>query len=172
MGAIINARALDRIRGYLDRTERRGLTLLVDGRGATVPGREKGHYLGPSIIDGAKPGDEAACDEIFGPTLTIIRVESLEQALAIENASPFGNAASIYTQDGATAAFFEHRANAGMIGINIGVPVPREPFAFGGWNDSSFGVGDITGRDGIAFWTRTRKVTRKWSAAAARNWMS
>jgi malonate-semialdehyde dehydrogenase (acetylating)/methylmalonate-semialdehyde dehydrogenase len=92
--------------------------------------------------------------------------------MAIENASPYGNAASIYTCDGATAAAFEHRAHAGMIGINIGVPVPREPFAFGGWNDSHFGIGDITGRDAISFWTRTRKVTRKWSAAAAKNWMS
>jgi malonate-semialdehyde dehydrogenase (acetylating)/methylmalonate-semialdehyde dehydrogenase len=172
MGAIINARARDRIAGYLDRAAARGLTLLLDGRGVTVPGKENGNYIGPSIIDGAKPGDEAACDEIFGPTLTIIRVKSLEEALAIENASPYGNAASIYTQDGATAAHFEARANAGMIGINIGVPVPREPFAFGGWNDSRFGVGDITGRDGLAFWTKTRKVTRKWTAAAAKNWMS
>ena len=172
MGAIINARARDRIAGYLDRAVARGLTLLVDGRGVTVPGKERGNYIGPSIIDGAQPGDEVACDEIFGPTLTVLRMKSLDAALAIENASPYGNAASIYTQDGATAAQFEARANAGMVGINIGVPVPREPFAFGGWNDSRFGVGDITGRDGLAFWTKTRKVTRKWTAAAAKNWMS
>ena len=172
MGAIINARARDRIVGYLDRAVARGLRLAVDGRRVTVPGREAGLYVGPSIIDGAHPGDEAACDEIFGPTLTILRVPSLKAALEIENASPFGNAASIYTRDGASAAFFEHHANAGMIGINIGVPVPREPFAFGGWNDSRFGVGDITGRDGISFWTKTRKVTRKWTASSAKNWMS
>jgi len=172
MGALINARARARVAGYLDRAAQRGLALLVDGRDVTVPGREGGNYLGPSIIDGARPGDEVACDEIFGPTLTILRVASLDEAIAIENASPYGNAASIYTQDGATAAFFEQRANAGMIGINIGVPVPREPFAFGGWNDSRFGTGDITGRDGIAFWTKTRKVTRKWSVSASKNWMS
>ncbi len=172
MGAVINAKARDRIAGYLDRAVARGLTLRIDGRGVTVPGGERGNYIGPSIIDGASPGDEVACDEIFGPTLTLVRVASLDAALAIENASPFGNAASIYTQDGATAALFEQRANAGMIGINIGVPVPREPFSFGGWNDSRFGQGDITGHDGIAFWTKTRKVTRKWSAGAARNWMS
>ncbi len=172
MGAIINARARDRIVAYIDRASERGIELLADGRRVTVPGKEKGNYVAPTIIDGAQPGDESACDEIFGPVLTIIHVQSLEEALAIENNSPFGNAASIYTQDGATAALFEHRANAGMIGINIGVPVPREPFAFGGWNESRFGAGDITGRDGIAFWTKTRKVTRKWSASAAKNWMS
>jgi malonate-semialdehyde dehydrogenase (acetylating)/methylmalonate-semialdehyde dehydrogenase len=173
MGALISAAARERIVGYLDRAERRGLRLLLDGRQAAAPaGGEGGNYLGPSVIDGAQPGDEAACDEIFGPTLTLLRVPTLEAALATENASPYGNAASIYTRDGATAALFEQRANAGMIGINIGVPVPREPFGFGGWNDSRFGVGDITGPDAISFWTKTRKVTRKWQAAAGKNWMS
>jgi malonate-semialdehyde dehydrogenase (acetylating)/methylmalonate-semialdehyde dehydrogenase len=172
LGAIISAAARDRIVAYIERSVARGLTLTVDGRGVKVPGKEHGNYVGPTIIDGAQPGDEAACDEIFGPVITIIRVPTFEAAMAIENASPYGNAASIYTCDGATAAAFEHRAHAGMIGINIGVPVPREPFAFGGWNDSHFGIGDITGRDAISFWTRTRKVTRKWSAAAAKNWMS
>jgi malonate-semialdehyde dehydrogenase (acetylating) / methylmalonate-semialdehyde dehydrogenase len=172
LGAIINVRAKERIVSYIDRAEKRGLKLLLDGRHVVVPGKERGHYVGPTIVDHAQPGDEAACDEIFGPFLTIIRVPSLEAALAIENKSPFGNAASIYTCDGATAAHFEARANAGMIGINIGVPVPREPFAFGGWNDSRFGVGDVTGRDGLSFWTKTKKITRKWSANAAKNWMS
>ena len=137
-----------------------------------VAGKEGGNYVGPTVIDGVAPGQEWACDEIFGPVLSIIRVKTLDEALAIENASPYGNAASIYTSDGGTAAYFEAHANAGMVGINIGVPVPREPFAFGGWNESRFGIGDITGRDGVAFWTKTRKVTKKWSAASAKNWMS
>lgn len=172
MGAIINVKARERIIGYIDRAESRGLAILVDGRVVKVAGKEDGNYVGPTVIDEARPGDEAACDEIFGPVLTIIRVKTFEEAIAIENRSTYGNAASIYTQDGATAAAFEHRVNAGMVGINIGVPVPREPFGFGGWNDSRFGVGDITGRDAIGFWTKTRKVTRKWAASATRNWMS
>jgi malonate-semialdehyde dehydrogenase (acetylating)/methylmalonate-semialdehyde dehydrogenase len=172
MGAIISKKALDRIHGYVDRAAERGLNIRVDGRGAKVSGKEAGNYFGPTIIDGAKSGDEAACDEIFGPVLTIIRVPTLKEAVEIENRSPFGNAASIYTRDGATAAWFEHHASAGMIGVNIGVPVPREPFSFGGWNDSRFGSGDITGRDSVSFWTKTKKVTRKWTASSSQNWMS
>jgi malonate-semialdehyde dehydrogenase (acetylating)/methylmalonate-semialdehyde dehydrogenase len=171
MGAIISPRARERIIGYVDRAALRGARLLLDGRRAGVASHPDGCYVGPTILDDVRPGDECACHEIFGPVLTIVRVKSLGEALEIENRSPYGNAASIYTRDGGTAARFEQRANAGMIGINIGVPVPREPFSFGGWNDSRFGIGDITGRDGIAFWTRTRKVTTKWSAPA-RDWMS
>ena len=93
----------------------------------------------------------------FWPVLSIIRVDTLDEALAIENNNPFGNAASIFTTSGAVARHFEMHANAGMIGVNVGVPVPREPFSFGGWNDSKFGIGDITGRDGYRFWTKEKK---------------
>ncbi len=123
-------------------------------------------------IRDSSPTSDCACDEIFGPVLTVLRVDTLEEALAIENANPYGNAASIYTTSGATARYFEQHANAGMIGINIGVPVPREPFSFGGWNDSRFGTGDITGEDGLRFWTQGKKITQKWSVNAAQNWMS
>lgn len=172
MGAIISARARDRIIGYIDDAAGAGLRIRVDGRGARVDGKPAGYYVGPTLLDEVPADHPAACDEIFGPVLTIVRVDSLEEALAIENRSPYGNAASLYTGNGAAAALFEERAHAGMIGINIGVPVPREPFSFGGWNQSRFGVGDITGRDAIAFWTRTKKVTTKWVASASRNWMS
>lgn len=172
LGAIISRAAKDRIEGYISRAEQAGARLLVDGRGATADGKPGGHYLGPTLIDGADAGTECACDEIFGPVLTLLRVNTLDEALAIENANPYGNAAAIYTRDGGSARYFEERASAGMIGINIGVPVPREPFSFGGWNESKFGVGDITGEDGIRFWTKEKKITQKWSAAAGRNWMS
>ena len=172
LGAIISAAARDRIVGYIDRAEASGAKILVDGRGASVAGKEDGFYVGPTLIDGVEPSNECACDEIFGPVLSVMHVDTVEEALAIENANPYGNAASIYTSSGATARYFEDRASAGMIGINIGVPVPREPFSFGGWNDSKFGIGDITGTDGIDFWTKRKKVTQKWSAGAARNWMS
>ncbi len=92
--------------------------------------------------------------------------------MTIENASPYGNAASIYTRSGAAAEHYSAQANAGMIGVNIGVPVPRDPFPFGGWNASRFGVGDMTGAEGIRFWTQIKKITSKWSSNAARNWMS
>ncbi len=91
--------------------------------------------------------------------LTVLHAASLDEAIAIENASPYGNAASIYTVDGGTARYFEERASAGMIGVNIGVPVPREPFSVGGWNDTRVGAGDITGEVGIRLWTKTMKVT-------------
>lgn len=172
LGAIISAEAKDRIEGYIDRAEAAGATIPVDGRRVTVAGKEGGFYVGPTLIDGVDIGNECACDEIFGPVLTVLHVETLDEALAIENENPYGNAASIYTTSGATARYFEDRASAGMIGVNIGVPVPREPFSFGGWNESRFGVGDITGEDGIRFWTKQKKITQKWSASAVQNWMS
>lgn len=171
MGAIISLKAKERIESYLTMAAKAN-ALRVDGRSPKVDGLEGGNYVGPSIIDGVLPSHACACDEIFGPVLTILRVKTLDEALAIENASPFGNAAAIYTTNPAAALYFEDHAQAGMIGINIGVPVPREPFSFGGWNDSRFGQGDITGREGIHFWTKLKKVTEKWSARASKNWMS
>ncbi len=173
IGAIISETAYERITGYLDRASTNGAELTLDGRMAvSEDAPDGGHYLGGSIIDHATPDHEASCDEIFGPTLTIIRCESLDDALEIENASRYGNAAAIYTSNGGTAQYFSDRASAGMIGVNIGVPVPREPFAFGGWNASSFGGGDITGDSAITFWSRQKKITTKWSDQHGSNWMS
>ena len=172
MGAIISSPAKEKIEGYIDRAEAGGAKVRVDGRGVRIPGRENGFYVGATIIDGVEVGHESARDEIFGPVLTVLHVDTLDEAIAIENANPYGNAASIYTTSGATARYFEERANVGMVGVNIGVPVPREPFSFGGWNDSRFGFGDITGIDGLNFWTKSKKITQKWDARAAQNWMS
>jgi malonate-semialdehyde dehydrogenase (acetylating)/methylmalonate-semialdehyde dehydrogenase len=173
IGAIISDAAYERITGYLDRVEKTGAKLILDGRNAVDPGVPAGgRYLGGCIIDHAQPDHEASCDEIFGPTLTIIRCDSLEDALRIENENPYGNAAAIYTSSGGTAQYFTQRASAGMIGVNIGVPVPREPFAFGGWNDSRFGEGDLTGDSAVDFWTDAKKVTTKWTSGGSQNWMS
>jgi malonate-semialdehyde dehydrogenase (acetylating)/methylmalonate-semialdehyde dehydrogenase len=172
LGSVISSAARERIESYITRAEKSGAQILLDGRNTIVPGKEKGTYVNPTIIDGVSANHEAACDEIFGPVLTVLRVNSLEEALSIENSNPYGNAASIYTRNGGTAKYFSDHASAGMIGINIGVPVPREPFSFGGWNNSRFGYGDITGMEGIRFWTNLKKVTKKWTATAARNWMS
>jgi malonate-semialdehyde dehydrogenase (acetylating)/methylmalonate-semialdehyde dehydrogenase len=113
-----------------------------------------------------------AQEEVFGPVLSIMRARDVDEALKIENANPYGNAASVFTQSGGIARYVADHASAGMIGINIGVPVPREPFSFGGWNESKFGTGDITGKSSIEFFTKPKKTTIKWNPEARKNWMS
>jgi malonate-semialdehyde dehydrogenase (acetylating)/methylmalonate-semialdehyde dehydrogenase len=171
MGAIIDAEAVARIERFIADALQRGARLLLDGRGQRPDG-SGGHWVGPTILDGVTPDMPAGCDEIFGPVLSIVRARTLDEAIAIENANPYGNAAAIYTSDGGTAEYAIARFSAGMCGVNIGVPVPREPFAFGGWNDSRFGHGDITGDDGLRFWTQARKVTTKWALQKDATWMS
>jgi malonate-semialdehyde dehydrogenase (acetylating)/methylmalonate-semialdehyde dehydrogenase len=172
LGAVIDKTAKARIEKYITEAEQQGAKILVDGRGFTVPGKENGTYVGPTVIDHVLPTMAIATEEVFGPVICIMRVETLDEALAIENASPYGNAASVFTQNGAFARYVIDRASAGMVGVNVGVPVPREPFSFGGWNDSRFGVGDITGKSSIEFWTRLKKSTVKWNPEAGINWMS
>ena len=162
LGAVISANAKTKIEGYITEAVEQGATLLLDGRGATVEGCENGTYVGPTVLDNVSPDMTIAAAEVFGPVLSIIRAANLEEAIAVENASSYGNAAVVYTQDGQVAREFTDRANAGMVGVNVGVPVPREPFGFGGWNDSRFGVGDITGRGSIQFWTQSKKITSHW----------
>ena len=103
-----------------------------------------------------------AQEEVFGPVIVIIRSKDLDSALAIENANPYGNAASVFTENGGTARYVMEHASAGMVGVNVGVPVPREPFSFGGWNESRFGTCDITGKSSIEFWTQSKKITTRW----------
>jgi malonate-semialdehyde dehydrogenase (acetylating)/methylmalonate-semialdehyde dehydrogenase len=172
LGAVIDKAAKDRIERYITEAEKQGAEVLVDGRGYTVPGKEAGTYVGPTVIDHVRPGMAIATEEVFGPVISILRVDTLDEAIAIENASPYGNAASVFTQNGAFARYVIDRASAGMVGVNVGVPVPREPFSFGGWNESKFGVGDITGKSSIGFWTRLKKSTTKWNPEAGINWMS
>lgn len=172
LGAVINKEAKDRIERYITEAEQQGAKILVDGRGVIVEGRENGSYVGPTVIDYVTPEMSVAKEEIFGPVLSIMRTDTVDEALAIENANPYGNAASVFTQNGGYARYVIERASAGMIGVNVGVPVPREPFSFGGWNESKFGVGDITGKSSIEFWTRLKKSTTKWNPEAGINWMS
>ncbi|HEY4111786.1 CoA-acylating methylmalonate-semialdehyde dehydrogenase [Puia sp.] len=172
LGAVIDKTAKQRIERYITEAEQQGAKILVDGRGCTVPGKEGGTYVGPTVIDHVRPGMAIATEEVFGPVISIMRVDTLDEALSIENASPYGNAASVFTQNGAFARYVIDRASAGMVGVNVGVPVPREPFSFGGWNESKFGVGDITGKSSIEFWTRLKKSTVKWNPEAGVNWMS
>jgi malonate-semialdehyde dehydrogenase (acetylating)/methylmalonate-semialdehyde dehydrogenase len=173
MGAIIEGAARDRIVAAIDRAEAEGAKIVLDGRHPKPPpGYEGGNWLGPTVIDGARPDMECARAELFGPVLTVIRVPNLDEALNIEAQSPYGNATSVFTTSGAVARLVSERATSGMVGINVGVPVPREPFSFGGAKDSKFGTGDITGRPGVDFWTRWKKVTTKWDLQTDANWMS
>lgn len=172
LGAVINKESQERIERYIGEAERDGAKILVDGRNTKVKGKEKGTYVGPTVIDFVKPEMSVAKEEIFGPVISIIRTNTVDEALAIENANPYGNAASVFTQNGGMARYIIERSSAGMIGVNVGVPVPREPFSFGGWNESKFGVGDITGKSSIEFWTKLKKSTTKWNAEAGVNWMS
>lgn len=170
MGAITNAESITRITGYIDDSEKAGAKVLVDGRGVT--GGSEGYWVGPTILDGVAKDAPAAREEIFGPVLSIVHVDTLDEAIAMENANPYGNASAIYTTSGDVARKVMSKVEAGMCGVNVGVPVPREPFGFGGWNDSKFGQGNITGWDGYRFWTRVRKVTSKWALQKDANWMS
>jgi malonate-semialdehyde dehydrogenase (acetylating)/methylmalonate-semialdehyde dehydrogenase len=172
LGAVISKESKERIEKYITEAEQQGAKILVDGRGVKVEGKENGTYVGPTVIDYVKPDMAVATEEIFGPVLSIMRTGTLDEAIAIENASPYGNAASVFTQNGGYARYVMEKASAGMIGVNVGVPVPREPFSFGGWNESKFGVGDITGKSSIEFWTKLKKSTTKWNPEAGVNWMS
>ena len=172
LGAVINKASQQKIEKYITEAEQQGAKILVDGRHTKVAGKEKGTYVGPTVIDHVTPQMSVATEEIFGPVISIMRTNTVDEALAIENANPYGNAASVFTQNGAMARYIIDHASAGMIGVNVGVPVPREPFSFGGWNESKFGVGDITGKSSIEFWTKLKKSTTKWNAEAGVNWMS
>ena len=172
LGAVINKESQLRIEKYITEAEQQGAKILVDGRNTKVAGKEAGTYVGPTVIDFVTPEMSVATEEIFGPVISIMRTNTVDEALAIENKNPYGNAASVFTQNGGMARYIIEKASAGMIGVNVGVPVPREPFSFGGWNESKFGVGDITGKSSIEFWTKLKKSTTKWNAEAGVNWMS
>lgn len=172
LGPVISQQAKERIERYIGEAERAGAKILVDGRGSTVEGKEGGYWVGPTVIDHVTPDMSIAQEEVFGPVLAIVRAATVDEALKIENASPYGNAASVFTQSGGVARYVAEHASAGMIGVNIGVPVPREPFSFGGWNESKFGACDITGKSSIEFFTKPKKTTIKWNPEARSGWMS
>ncbi|MCX6160155.1 MAG: CoA-acylating methylmalonate-semialdehyde dehydrogenase [Ignavibacteriae bacterium] len=172
LGAIITKESKERIERYITEAEKQGAKILIDGRNAVVQGKEGGFYVGPTIIDNVTPDMAIAKEEVFGPVLAIIRTNTLDEAMEIENSSNYGNAASVFTQNGSYAKLVMEKASAGMIGVNIGVPVPREPFSFGGWNESKFGTNDITGASSIGLWTQPKKTSIKWNPEAQKNWMS
>jgi malonate-semialdehyde dehydrogenase (acetylating)/methylmalonate-semialdehyde dehydrogenase len=172
MGALIDLTAVARLEQAIERGVGEGAVMRLDGRSPSAPrGCEEGNWLAPTILDHVGRDSHCAREELFGPVLSIVRVKTLEEALAFEQASPYGNATSVFTQSGAVARFVSERSTSGMIGVNVGVPVPREPFSFGGTKASRFGHGDITGAGGVEFWSQLKKVTTKWSEGDG-GWMS
>jgi methylmalonic acid semialdehyde dehydrogenase len=174
IGPVIDQTAIERISKYITSSETKfGATVHADGRSWTA-GR-KGFWIGPTVLEHPQEAvdtDPALKDEIFGPVLSVIRVNSLQDAIDRINASQFGNAACIYTRSGPAADRFTRSVHPGMIGVNIGVPVPREPFSFGGTKRSKFGIGDITGDGLVEFGTVRRKVTTKWFAVSATDFVA
>ncbi len=173
MGAVITREQVAFLKEAIGHAEQEGARIVLDGRHSKpVAEYEGGFWLGPTILDNVDPSSQAAREELFGPVLSIIRCKNLSEALAIENSNPYGNAASVFTSNGALAEKVVREASAAMVGINVGIPVPREPFSFGGMNDSKFGFGDITGKNCLNFWSVLRKVTTKWEMQSDHNWMS
>jgi malonate-semialdehyde dehydrogenase (acetylating)/methylmalonate-semialdehyde dehydrogenase len=172
MGAIITKDQIAFLRDAIARAEKAGAKVLLDGRKAEAPkGKEKGNWLGPTILDHVRPGSEAAVEELFGPVLSIIRCKDISEAMKIENSNEYGNACSVFTSSGPLAERVAREASTGMVGVNVGVPVPREPFSFGGVNASKFGHGDITGHHSLDFWSNVKKVTVKWEPQTDSTWM-
>jgi malonate-semialdehyde dehydrogenase (acetylating)/methylmalonate-semialdehyde dehydrogenase len=161
MGPVISRDHRDRVAGYLEIGQAEGAELVVDGRGAAG---DEGFLIGPSVLDRVGPGMRVAREEIFGPVLSVVRVGDLDEALAVGRASPYGNGASIFTRSGLAARQFKHQFNAGMIGINVGVPAPMAWFPFTGWNQSFFGDLHIQGVEGVQFYTRQKLTMTRWFA--------
>jgi malonate-semialdehyde dehydrogenase (acetylating)/methylmalonate-semialdehyde dehydrogenase len=173
LGAIITREQVEFLNGAIERAVKGGARLLLDGRSVKPPpGLESGNWLGPTILDQVQPGSEAAKLELFGPVLTIIRCRDLSEAMKIENSVGYGNACSVFTSSGVLADRVVREASTGMVGVNVGVPVPREPFSFGGINLSKFGHGDITGHQSLDFWSNVKKITVKWEVQTGSDWMS
>jgi malonate-semialdehyde dehydrogenase (acetylating)/methylmalonate-semialdehyde dehydrogenase len=173
MGAIITKPQVEFLKGAIDRAEKAGAKILVDGRKAKAPaGMEDGNWLGPTVLDLVTPKSEAAVDELFGPILSIVHCKDISHAMEIENSNEYGNACSVFTSNGALADRVSREASTGMVGVNVGVPVPREPFSFGGVNASKFGHGDITGPGSLDFWSNVKKITTKWEMQSDSGWMS
>ena len=162
MGPLVTAEHLAKVKGYVDQGAAEGATLAVDGRRLRVAGHEKGFFLGPTLFDHVTPEMTIYRDEIFGPVLCVVRVETLEAAIALVNASTFANGTAIFTSSGASARLFEDTIQVGMVGINVPIPVPMAFFSFGGWKNSLFGDLHLHGSEGVRFYTRTKAVSSRW----------
>lgn len=167
MGPLINRAHLERVAGLVAEGEAEGAELVLDGRGLQVRGREGGFFLGPCLFDHVTPEMEIYRQEVFGPVLSLVRVDTSGDALGLVNRNHYGNGLSVFTDSGAAARYFTSKCTVGMIGINVPIPVPMAYYSFGGWNDSLFGANHIHGPDGVAFYTKGKAVTVRWPQKSA-----
>ncbi|MDT5006777.1 MAG: malonate-semialdehyde dehydrogenase (acetylating) / methylmalonate-semialdehyde dehydrogenase [Mycobacterium sp.] len=162
MGPLVTKVHRDKVASYIDAGEADGAKIVVDGRGAQADGGQNGFWLGPTLIDHVTPEMSVYTDEIFGPVLSVVRVETYDEALNLINANPYGNGTAIFTNDGGAARRFQNEVEVGMIGINVPIPVPMAYYSFGGWKASLFGDTHAHGADGVAFFTRGKAITQRW----------
>jgi malonate-semialdehyde dehydrogenase (acetylating) / methylmalonate-semialdehyde dehydrogenase len=162
MGPIVSPESRDRIVSLIGTGERQGGKIRVDGRGLVVAGHEGGFFVGPTVIDHVTVDMDVYTQEIFGPVLTVVRAETIDEAIALVNANPYGNGTAVFTSDGGSARRFMREVSVGMIGVNVPVPVPMAFHSFGGWKDSLFGDRHIHGPEGVSFYTRGKVVTQRW----------
>jgi malonate-semialdehyde dehydrogenase (acetylating)/methylmalonate-semialdehyde dehydrogenase len=162
MGPLITRVHRDRVAGYVDAALSDGAEIVVDGRGVTVEGGEDGFYFGPTLVDRVTTDMSVYQDEIFGPVLSVLRVDTLDEAIDLVNANPFGNGTAIFTRDGYAARRFRRDVSVGMVGINVAIPVPMAYYSFGGWKQSLFGDAHIHGMEGVRFNTRLKSITTRW----------
>ncbi len=165
MGPVISAAHRDKIISYIDSGIAQGATLAVDGRGLTVAGHENGYYVGPTLFDQVSTEMVIYREEIFGPVLIVLRVNSYDEAIQMVNSNPYANGTAIFTRSGAAARRFQHEIEVGMVGINVPIPVPMAFFSFGGWKSSLFGDLHMHGMEGVQFYTRTKVITSRWPSS-------
>lgn len=162
MGPLVTGAHRDKVKSYVDAGESDGATLVLDGREVDVDGAAGGFWLGPTLIDHVSTDMSIYTDEIFGPVLCVVRVESYEAALQLINDNPYGNGTAIFTNDGGAARRFQNEVEVGMVGINVPIPVPMAYYSFGGWKSSLFGDTHAHGAEGVHFFTRTKAITSRW----------
>jgi malonate-semialdehyde dehydrogenase (acetylating)/methylmalonate-semialdehyde dehydrogenase len=162
MGPLVTRAHRDKVASYIDAGESDGAKIVVDGRTVTADGGAEGFWLGPTLIDHVKPEMSVYTDEIFGPVLSVLRVETYDEALELINANPYGNGTAIFTNDGGAARRFQNEVEVGMVGINVPIPVPMAYYSFGGWKNSLFGDTHAHGTEGVHFFTRAKAITQRW----------
>jgi malonate-semialdehyde dehydrogenase (acetylating)/methylmalonate-semialdehyde dehydrogenase len=166
MGPLISREHRDRVASYLETAASDGARVAIDGREDPAT-KGDGYFLGPSLIDNARPGMRCYDNEIFGPVLSVVRVSTYAEALKMINENPYGNGTAIFTQNGGAARQFQFDAEVGMVGINVPIPVPVSYYSFGGWKSSLFGDLHMYGPEGVQFYTRSKVVTSRWPDPAS-----
>jgi malonate-semialdehyde dehydrogenase (acetylating) / methylmalonate-semialdehyde dehydrogenase len=169
MGPLVTEAHRDKVAAYLDAGTEAGAELVVDGREHKVDGAEEGFWLGPTLFDRVRPDMTLYTDEIFGPVLSVVRVETYDEAVELVNRNPYGNGTAIFTNDGGAARRYQNEVEVGMVGVNVPIPVPMAYYSFGGWKNSLFGDSHAHGMEGVHFYTRGKVVTSRWLDPAKRS---